>query len=557
MRGPTTQHSSEPTDEHVGLLDVEERVERVTLARGDLTAGEPLPWFVFRKLGLALTTFAALVLLSYLIPLPWAQPWRADEDYVPFWNLLGRGALAGGGAEDGALAEAEAAARLDELAAHVDERALAPAPVREALLAPPPDGLRLPAYVEHARDPRPEDLVVSLEQPEALAPLFAALSLTDLGYAGAITRVAHWGDSVIGNDGITSAIRQRMQARFGDAGHGFHALEKYDASYRHRGVRFEQLGRVRWSQCMIRNLCREDGRYGYGGATVWSSGGSHSRFATAQKGEFGRKAAVFEVWYAARPGGGRLRVEIDGEVHMIDTALDPSAAEQLGEAALVDRWARFEVPDGAHVFEVRAGGGGQVRAYGVVLERDAAGVVWDGMALIGSFTKRLLAQDPEHLAAQLGHRGINLMVFSFGGNDMTRERSDLRTTMDPYVADFGVVIDRFRAARPEAACLIVGPVDHGERVDGRVRSRKISARLTEAQREVAREHGCAFFDTLAAMGGVGSVARWHGRHLMSVDLAHPSARGHQVIGAMIHAALMEGYVEFRRGRVGEVIDVGG
>ncbi len=542
-------------DSHVGLLDVEEEVDVVRLGEADDTAGEVLSIKIFKKLLSALATFGALVGLSYAIPLPWAQPWRADEDYVPFWNIIGR-ELLGQGNE--AEAEAEEAARMAELADKVekiDEQG--PVAEREVVTPPPPadEPLRYPEYAAHELDPDLAALEQALDNPEALEPLFDALTRTDIGYAGAITRVGHWGDSVLGNDGITSAIRRRMQARFGDAGHGFHALKKYDSSYRHQNVRFSEPGNVHWSSCFIRNRCLDDGRYGYGGVVVWSSGGAESEYETADKGPVGRKVSRFELWYQKQYKGGNVRIRVDGgDEQIIDTSLPlPDGVESLPAAerpAPLDAWATIEVPDGPHEFEVRAIGGGRVRAYGVVLERAGPGVTWDGMALIGSFTSRLAEFDPAHLANQLDHRGLDLMVFTFGGNDMTREKSDLRKTMDPYIADYGEVIELFRAARPEAACLIMGPVDHGERDGGYVASREIVGRMTEAQREVAIAHGCAFFDTYAAMGGKGAIARWKSEGLMSGDLAHPTPRGHKLLGSMVFDAVMAGYIEFRRRKAG-------
>jgi lysophospholipase L1-like esterase len=531
-------------DEHVGLLDVEEEVVLVVL--GDDESDVPMSFAVFRKLVSAVLTFASLLGATYIIPLPWAQPWRADEDYVPFWNVIGR-ELLGQGSQ--IQADAELAEQFDALARRADEQELAPIEDREVIATPPADELRYLPYEPHELDPGADELVVPLDNAEALAPFYTALTLTDIGYEGAITRAGHWGDSVLGNDGITGTIRRRMQARFGDSGHGFHALKKYDASYRHQGIKFEEQGSVRWSSCFIRNRCKDDGHYGYGGVTVWSPGGAQSHFGTATTGTVGLSASVFELWYVKQPKGGKLRVTIDGDdVHVVETALDGAEPGMLE-----DGWARFVIPDGPHTIDVRAAGGGQARAYGVILERALPGVVWDEMALIGSFTSRLASQDPEHLAAQLGHRELDLMVFTFGGNDMTREQSDLRKTMDPYIADYSSVIALFRKARPEAGCLIMGPVDHGERVGGRVVSRGIVARMTEAQRQVALDHGCAFFDTLAAMGGEDAIGRWRSKGLMSADLAHPSASGHKVLGTMVFAAVMDGYVAFRKAHEGELI----
>jgi lysophospholipase L1-like esterase len=545
--------------QHTGLLDVEEKVEIVTLGEHDVTAGEVLSIKVFQKFLAALATFVALIGMSYAIPLPWAQPWRADEDYIPFWNVIGR-ELLGQGVE--AEAEADEAARMADLANKASEDEIAPVADREPV-TPPPTGdepVLYPEYVANELDPDLAAIERALDNPEALTPFYEALTRTDIGYEGAVTRVGHWGDSVLGMDGITSAVRRRMQARFGDAGHGWHALKQFDASYKQQNVRFSEIGDVRWNSCFIRNRCQDDGRYGYGGVVVYSSGGAQSEFGTAREGSVGLSVSKFELWYQKQYKGGKIRLRVDGgEEQIIDTALPlPDGVDSLPAAerpAPVDAWALIEVPDGPHELEVRAVGGGQARAYGVVLEREGPGVTWDGIALIGSFTSRMSEFEQEHLSNQLDHRAVDLVVFTFGGNDMTREKSDLKRTMDPYIEDYTAVIKLFRAARPEAACLIMGPVDHGERDSGGIRSREIVARMTEAQRQVAIANGCAFFDTLAAMGGSGAITRWKSQGLMSGDLAHPTARGHKLLGSMVYDAVMAGYIEFRKGRAGKVMAV--
>lgn len=545
---------------HVGLLDVEEEVDIVRLDAQPDTAGELLSIRTFKKFLAALGTFTALLAMSYAVPLEWAQPWRADEDYIPFWNVIGRELLGQG---DLAEAEAQEAARMAELAAKADEQEDdGPVEDRE-VITPPPKGdepVLYPEYPGHELDPDLAAIERALDNPEALTPFYESLTGTDIGYAGAVTRVGHWGDSILGADGITSAVRRRMQARFGDAGHGFHALKQYDSSYSQKNVRFSEAGNVKWSHCFIRNRCMDDGRYGYGGVTYWSSGGAQSEYGTAHEGPVGLAVSRFELWYQKQYKGGKLRVRVDGgDEQIIDTALPlPEGVESLPpdqRPAAVDAWALIQVPDGAHEFEVRAIGGGPVRAFGVVLERDGPGVTWDGMALIGSFTSRMSEFDPEHLSNQLDHRELDLMVFTFGGNDMTREKSDLRRTMDPYVEDYTAVIKLFREARPEAACLIMGPVDHGERESGAVRSREIVARMTEAQRQVALANGCAFFDTLAAMGGEGAITRWKSQGLMSGDLAHPTSRGHKLLGSMLYDAVMAGYIEFRKAQAGKPMPI--
>lgn len=531
-----TTNDDLPAD--IGLLDVDEPVAPAVVLRGEGPDPGAYPPGTFRKIGSAMLTLVFCIVASYVVPqLSWARPWTCPSpdrcDPVPFWNILGREILG-----EGAQAEAEdaEAAEAEELAARLVEAEREEAPIEDRIVvAPPPDGGadETPAYEPHPDDA--EEVPRELEMPDehALDPFFEQLMRTDLGYAGAKTRVVMWGDSVIANDNVTSAARFEMQRRFGDAGHGFHLLAKPNASYKHQGVRFS--GGEAWSRCYIINKCKSDGHYGLGGTTVWSAGGGESRFRTEHDLAFGRKFSRFEVWYAGQPSGGKIRVAIDDdEPRYIETAADD----------LEDRWEVIELEDGPHDVRVRAGGGGSTRLYGVVMERDGPGVVWDGMAQLGAFTSRMLYFDEDHIERQIERRDPHLLVFMFGGNDLLLPKH----RHDQFEEDLREVLQRFRAMSDPPACLVMSPVDHGERNGPRVVSVDTIEPLVEIQRKVALEAGCAFFDTYAAMGGQGAAGRWRKRNppLISGDLAHLTHAGQKVIGHLLYLALMKEYVAFRQ-----------
>jgi len=519
-----------------GLLDgVEpvEPVETVELHRGDGDDDEPYPPGTFRTIGSGIVTLALLIAATYVVPaLHFARPWVRGTDPTLFWNLVGRELMGEGEAIDQA---AEQLQEFERLAAAVPEPDQLPPPDDEPVVQPPPEGDRLPPYQAHPDDAEDVPRSLELPAPDALDSFYARLARTDARYAGAVTRVVHWGDSVIANDNISSALRFAMQRRFGDAGHGFHLLAKPNASYRHRGVRFSE-GEA-WELCYIINRCRGDGLYGLGGTVVSSPGGAESRLRTEETLAFGRKASRLEIWARGTPKSGRLRVKVDrDEPVIIETATDQPR----------DAWHVLELPDDAHDIRIRAATGGPVRLYGVVLERDVPGVVWDGMEQLGAFADRMLNFDPEHLRAQIDHRDPALLVFSFGGNDLTLAEGKL----DRYERDFGEVIRRFRGPEAAIACLIMSPVDHGQREGQRIISRPMVPKIVEIQRRVAMAEGCAFFDTVAAMGGEGAAARWRKSQppLLSGDLAHLTVTGQRVLGQMVYLALMEGYRAYR-GRV--------
>ncbi|MBC8074159.1 MAG: hypothetical protein IAG13_37915 [Deltaproteobacteria bacterium] len=324
-----------------------------------------------------------------------------------------------------------------------------------------------------------------------------------------------------------------MQQRFGDAGHGFHLLAKPNASYIHKAVEFR--GGDDWSRCYIINKCKSDGLYGLGGTTVWSSGGAETTFRTADDTPNGRKVGKLELWYLADPKGGDVRVRVDkDEPQVVSTR-----AAQAGDA-----WHTITMDDGPHEIEIRAAGGGKVRLHGVVMERDVPGVVWDGMAQLGAFTSRMLYFEPAHIREQIAHRDAALLVFMFGGNDLLLAESKL----DEYRETYREMLQRFRAQPTPPACLVMSPVDHGIREGQRVVSNDMVAKITAIQREVAFEQGCGFFDTQAAMGGDGSVARWRRANppLISGDLAHLTDAGQKVLGHMLYVAIVQHYVDYRR-----------
>ncbi len=530
-----------------GLLDGDDEVKRVELV-GDDDGRRPVPRGTFGKIGSAMAVLCAAVVASYLHPsLHFARPWTTPEppaglevlrgerdDAVPFWNVIGRELLGEGAAQAGAEADT---AQTEELATKVlavaDDDV---APIADRQVVPVPVGDALPPYQPQAGDDEAPTLAIELGVAAALDGFYARLARSDAGYAGAVTRVVHWGDSVVAADHVTSAVRARMQQRFGDAGHGFHLLAKPNASYVHRAIEFKD-GEA-WSRCYIINKCKSDGLYGLGGTTVWSAGGAESRFATSDSTPNGRKASFIELWYRAEPQAGNVRVRVDDEAPVVvATAADDP----------VDAWHRIDVADDAHRFSVRAAGGGKVRLYGVVIERDVPGVVWDGMAQLGAFTSRMLYFDPAHIRDQIAHRDAALLVFMFGGNDLLLPERRL----DAYRDDFRGMLQRFRAQAEPPACLVMSPVDHGIRQGQRVVSNPMVAKVTAIQREVALEQGCGFFDTQAAMGGDGSVARWRKASppLISGDLAHLTDAGQRVLGHMLYTAIVAGYVEYR-GRVG-------
>jgi lysophospholipase L1-like esterase len=415
--------------------------------------------------------------------------------------------------------------------------AAAPQPEPEAADPAPAPGADAPAPDEAepaapAWAPRPEDPTEphhAVENPEALAYFYDQLAALDDGDEK-VVRVVHLGASMIGMDDLPSVLRGRFQERFGDGGAGLVLLQRYMTNYIHRWVELKGKG---WEHCYIGYLCKGDGHYGLGGATFWSGGGASTKIKTRKEG-LGSHASHVEVWYAGQPRGGRLEVKVDdGDAVVLETASD----------ALDDRFHTMDVADGPHTVSVRPGGGGKVRAFGVVLET-AKGVVWDQFSWLGAFTKRMHAWDDEHIAAQVKQRDPALLVFTFGGND-TRRLANRKIKPAQYTAEFVKGIEKVRAGKPDASCLVTAMTDRSRSLDFDVTD--VLDDVVEAQRQAALQAGCAFFDSFTAMGGKGSLAAWRRKKppLAAPDRKHLNHAGREVLGGWMYDALVAGYVAHR------------
>ncbi len=373
-----------------------------------------------------------------------------------------------------------------------------------------------------------------IEDPsgKAMNHFFAALQKTESGTGRVI--ISHYGDSPITGDGITSTVRRRLQLRFGDAGHGFVLTARPWGWYNHLGVKHNASG---WeSDPMF--ISRGDHLFGFGGASFTASAaGATASFSTADEGEVGRTVSSFDIYFLAQPGGGDFDVAVDGaQSSRVSTRSD----------AVRSGFHQVNVPAGAHTLAIKTVGNGEVRMFGVVLENGSRGVQYDSLGDNGAFVG-LLADylNEAHWTEQLRHRHPDLVIINYGTNESEFEN----WPMDKYERDTKEVIRRLRAALPDASILFVSPMDRGLRgKGGAIITRPMIPKLVAAQRRFAAENGCAFFDTFTAMGGEGTVAKWREARprLMGGDFTHPTWEGSEIVGSLIHDAIIRAYDNYKQ-----------
>lgn len=353
---------------------------------------------------------------------------------------------------------------------------------------------------------------------------YGALRRTENREPGAITRIVHYGDSPTTADLITGDIRALLQARFGNAGHGFILPARPWAWYQHTGVSVNVNGSG-WQMAPASHFEPRDGLFGLGGVSFTGGASAESKI-VFEKAAYTR----FEVWFLRQPDGGSLTLTADGApLGRLDTSGAANGAD----------FAMFEAPAPASSLRLWVSQG-HVRLFGITAENTAPGLVYDSLGLNGaSITVLSRMFNQSHWAAELQHRHPDLVVVNYGTNE-----ADFPVFIDTtYEKELREAIRRVRAALPQTSLLIMSPMDRGYKAaSGEIETMPTIPRIVALQRRVARDTGCGFFDTFEAMGGEGTMARWYTGQprLVSADLIHPSPAGGRMIAVALNREIING-----------------
>lgn len=375
-----------------------------------------------------------------------------------------------------------------------------------------------------------EGLTTFIEDPhDVLAPAWDKMAKVLLKERGQVFRLSHFGDSAIAADGMPSSTRRYLHRLLGDAGHGYSLVAATNNWYKRKDVEWTSKG---FSAEVFISDDAKDRSYGFGGTAAIGGPGARATWKTItpREGEdfdkvSGSRVSRFVVYHRASKNGGKVAVLVDGAEHsVVDTASETPE----------DRATNIEVTDGPHTLELKVVSG-RVKLYGVALERHEGAIV-DGLGIIGARDSRWLNVDPTHVEWAFGTRDPDLAAFMYGGNQL-----EDKVSMDAYKGKLTETVRLWKRGLGKRACLLVSPIDHGERRRGRVRTVERQIDIMKVQREVALAEGCAWFALYDAMGGDGSIGKWFEQGLAEGDLAHPTSKGALVLGKLFFMALMKGF----------------
>ena len=357
----------------------------------------------------------------------------------------------------------------------------------------------------------------------ALEPFYAALFSTERKEPGAITRILHAGDSPTTADLITADVRSLFQKDFGDAGHGFALPAKPWAWYAHRGLEIKGSG---WKIEPANVAELKDGLFGLGAVSFRGGAGAQSRILLTDP-----THSELEVSFLSQPQGGSFTLLADGT---------PLEVVETESPVVTPSFKKFTLPAGAREIQI-ARVTGNVRIYGLRFGKQTPGVEYNSLGVNGAYISILARMvDERHWGEQLQHHRPHLVIINYG----TNESAYANFVDTAFEGELRRTIARIRKAVPQAAILVMAPMDRGQKMDnGSIGTVPALPRLVATQQRVAAELGCAFFNTFEAMGGPGTMGRWYQTEprLVGADFIHPMPNGARIVGNLLYKSLQEGY----------------
>lgn len=370
----------------------------------------------------------------------------------------------------------------------------------------------------------------SLENAGAMKHFFEALAQLDDGGGQHDVRVVQFGDSHTAADLESGVVRRALQTRFGDGGRGFVEVGRPWKTYWQEGIKSPGMSKE-WAPergKLDHGKFVGDGCYGLGGVCL----------VTSKKGarawtDVTAPTSHVELSYMEQAQGGTFELLVDGTV-----ALKVSTKGKASASA----WKGVDVPEGPHHFEVQALGDGDVRFFGMTLDRGALGLTWDALGINGARVSTALSWNEDHMNEQLAHRAPDLVVVAYGTNESADDGA-----VDVAERQLVDLLGRVARAVPAASCLILGPPDRAVETGGGWMTSPKLEQIVDMERQVARAAGCAFFDQLAAMGGPGTMAAWADETPPrgQKDHVHLTREGYAFVGQAMADDVVRAYGEWR------------
>ncbi len=337
-------------------------------------------------------------------------------------------------------------------------------------------------------------------------------------------RIAHYGDSTLEGDLISSDLRAMFQKKFGGIGVGMVPISSDDAKFRETTLlSFSDDWRV--ATVFSRNKDRLP--LGINGQVFVNSDGSWVKMKTNSRYKTVRKFDVAKLFYSEAKSKSKINYSLNGNGMVTKSLSSGKGLKVLEMKKEGSKSIKIEFPKNESAYY-----------YGVSLESEN-GVYIDNYALRGNSGVDLKKISTKYLKDFQKEMDYKLIILEFGLNVL----SGRKTVFSRYEKDMVRIINRMKDVMPGASFILVGAHDKCIKKGSKFITDPAVFKLVEAQKNIAEKTDIAFWNLFEAMGGEDSMVDWVNANPPRAfkDYTHFNSTGAKMEAEMIFAELMKKY----------------
>ncbi|MDQ3045955.1 MAG: GDSL-type esterase/lipase family protein [Bacteroidota bacterium] len=344
--------------------------------------------------------------------------------------------------------------------------------------------------------------------------------------------IVHIGDSHIQADNLSGQVRQKIQLRFGNAGRGL--IFPYRAAKSNEPSSYKSTTNVVWEY--KRNVFLEKPLpIGICGYTI-ETRDSAAELNITLKNQPGLDYSTsrFTLFHEKNLLSFDLKVNdafncVVGTIKPTDKSTNPFTSEL-----------KLEKPGSQFIIRNKCSDTVQksTRIYGMLLENDSAGVLYNMIGVNGAEYRHYSAS--KYFMQQLSYLNPDLIIISLGTNEAYSAGFDKNT----FEKNIDSLVTGLQLVHPNASILLMSPPDSYRRgKKGKVKNPD----MKEARQVIVDysiKKALPYWDLYEVMGGFGSMAKWYTMKLSAKDRVHFSGKGYQIQGDLFYNALIKGYENY-------------
>ncbi len=367
---------------------------------------------------------------------------------------------------------------------------------------------------------------VSIDFPndsaEWLDPLFAAFD----NISNEPIRIMHYGDSQIEEDRISSALRGRLQERFGGCGVG--AVPPIQAVAT-SAIGQSSQGGTRHIVFGPAEMQRSDGHYGALGQSVAVNGTMQVTFYPIN----------LKYTHPLTKQFSRITVIAEDIADQLTITINSGNFTETATLSNTENIAEIDMPTTASRTTITIEGNATIDA--ILLDSKEPGISLDNAAMRGSSGTILTKIAATSLAHYYNHYNVPLIILQYGGNTVPYIKGE--KALVNYCNSLKQQIKYLQRISPDSKILFIGPSDMSTKINGKMQTYPYLPTIVDSLRTMCNRNDVAYWDLYRAMGGINSMASWVNAspQLAGADYIHFTRAGADHTSNMIFKALMLAY----------------